>query len=286
MLSSLSLQTCVQKSKPISARKRTPSLLVPSLDASLGGSFLPPLISCRVLRPRCALRGHPAELGVKLATFAGLVHACCHWRESPLLCPQGLIDSPGLLREPEKREGLCAGSPCRASPQTGPAFCRGSPGPGSGPRSHCENVCLEGTPGRAVTRTGEPGLRAPVFRLCSPRRLWRVRAGAVCPQVPVRLAGPLLRQVHPAPRLRPRHVQRTLAVPLRDQLGRPALRQRCVLGAGTGAGQLCDRGASRAGGRGRPALRQRCVPGAATRGPVSGLLGLLFRICLSLPLTL
>lgn len=167
--------------------------------------------------------------------------------------------------------------PARASPQTGPAFCRGSPGPGRGPRSRCENVCLAGTPGRAVTRTGEPS---------APRRLWTVRAGAVCPQVPVRLAGSLLRQVHPAPRLRPRHVQRTLAVPLRDQLGRPALRQRCVLGRDRG-GQLCDRGASQAGGRGRPALRQRCVPGAATRGPLSFcLLGLLFRICLSLPLTL
>ena len=207
------------------------------------------------------------------------MRGCCHWRENSLLCPQGLIDSPGLLREPEKGKGFVQEGPagplptgpafCRGSP--GPAFCRGSPGPGSGPRSHCENVCLEGTPGLAITRTGEPGLRAPVFRLCSPRRLWRVRAGAVCPQVPVRLAGPLLRQVHPTPRLRPRHVQRTLAVPLRDQLGRPALRQRCVLGRGTGVASSATK----------------VVPGAATRGPVSlCLLGLLFRICLSLPLTL
>lgn len=108
--------------------------------------------------------------GVKLATFAGLVRGCCHWRASPLPRPQGLIDSP--LWAPvgtEKREGLCAGRPWHGPLPRQPAFCRESPGPGRGPRSHCENVCLEGTAGRilsvhqAVTRTSEPGLQALVF---------------------------------------------------------------------------------------------------------------------------
>lgn len=47
-------------------------------------------------------------------------------------------------------------------------------------------------------------------------------------QVPVRLAGPVLRQVHPPPRLRARHLRGALAVPVRHQLGRPPLRQRLI----------------------------------------------------------
>lgn len=47
-------------------------------------------------------------------------------------------------------------------------------------------------------------------------------------QLSVRLAGPVLRQVHPPPRLCSRHLRGAVAVPVWNQLGGPPLQQRFV----------------------------------------------------------
>lgn len=66
---------------------------------------------------------------VKLAQRAASAEAshgyCCHCRESPCLPPRGsFIPSlrPGLMGEPEKREGLCGGQPSAGLSPNSPPF--------------------------------------------------------------------------------------------------------------------------------------------------------------------